>query len=153
MSENTNNTRLNFQGTYEFLADAGGRVQFPAKWRPAEEVTLSVMYWKDEGQVHPSLLVLQRHTVQKMEDKLESMSFSDPKAQSLRRLLGGDSDDLRLDPTGRIRLPERLATKAKLGKGVVLVGMFDRFQIWSAELYKDIQAVDEVLRPEAVKLI
>ena len=84
---------------------------------------------------------------------MEGMSFSDPKAESLRRLLGADCDDLTLDSAGRICLPENLATKAGIGKKVVLVGLFDRFQIWHPEFYADTQVSDEVLRLEAMKQI
>jgi len=81
------------------------------------------------------------------------MSFSDPKAEALRRLLGADCDDLTLDSVGRICLPEKLANKAQLGKKAILVGLFDRFQIWNPEHYRDTNVSDEVVRPDAIKLI
>jgi MraZ protein len=98
-------------------------------------------------------MVLPPATARKLEERLESMSFSDPKAEALRRLLGADCDDLTLDSAGRICLPEKLANKAKLGKKAVLVGLFDRFQIWNPEFYADTQVTDEVARPDAIKLI
>lgn len=108
---------------------------------------------KAEGQQHPCLLVLPPATARKLEEKLEGMSFSDPKAEALRRLLGADCDDLTLDSVGRICLPEKLANKAQLGKKAILVGLFDRFQIWNPEHYRDTNVSDEVVRPDAIKLI
>jgi DNA-binding transcriptional regulator/RsmH inhibitor MraZ len=54
---------------------------------------------------------------------------------------------------GRICLPEKLANKAQLGKKAILVGLFDRFQIWNPEHYRDTNVSDEVVRPDAIKLI
>jgi MraZ protein len=153
MSVSTGNARVTFKGEYDFGVDDKRRVQIPAKWRPAEGTVLSVHVWKAEGQRHPCLLVLPPATARKLEEKLEGMSFSDPKAEALRRLLGADCDDLTLDSAGRICLPEKLANKAQLGKKAVLVGLFDRFQIWHPEHYRDTNVSDEVVRPDAIKLI
>lgn len=152
MFETRTKTKLTFKGEYPFKADSGRRVQFPIKWRPSGELTLSIHIWKIDG--NPScLLVLQPETVQDVQTQFEAMSFSDAKTDSLRRLLWGDADDIKLDETGRITLPERLASKVKLGKDLMLVGMGDRFQIWDAQVFKDIQTADEVQRPEAMKLL
>ena len=153
MSSTTVNARVTFKGEYDFGVDDKRRVQVPAKWRPAEEVALSVHVWKAENQRHPCLLVLPPATARKLEEKLEGMPFADPKAETLRRLLGADCDDLSLDSAGRICLPEKLASKAGIGKKVILVGLFDRFQIWNPEFYADTQVADEVARPDAIKLI
>ena len=153
MSTTTDNARVTFKGEYDFGVDDKRRVQVPAKWRPAEGVALSVHFWKAENQQHPCLLVLPPATARKLEEKMEGMSFSDPKAESLRRLLGADCDDLTLDSAGRICLPENLATKAGIGKKVVLVGLFDRFQIWHPEFRAVTRVSDEVLRLEAMKQI
>lgn len=153
MTATSENVRITFKGAYDFGVDDKRRVQVPAKWRPAEGTLLSVHVWKAEGQRHPCLMVLPPATARKLEERLESMSFSDPKAEALRRLLGADCDDLTLDSAGRICLPEKLANKANLGKKAVLVGLFDRFQIWNPEFYADTQVTDEVARPDAIKLI
>jgi MraZ protein len=153
MTASSENVRVTFKGAYDFGVDDKRRVQVPAKWRPAEGTLLSVHVWKAEGQRHPCLMVLPPATARKLEERLESMSFSDPKAEALRRLLGADCDDLTLDSAGRICLPEKLANKANLGKKAVLVGLFDRFQIWNPEFYADTQVTDEVARPDAIKLI
>jgi MraZ protein len=153
MSATTENVRVSFKGEYDFGVDDKRRIQIPAKWRPAEGTVLSVHVWKAEGQKHPCLLVLPPATARKLEEKLEGMAFSDPKAEALRRLLGADCDDLTLDSAGRICLPEKLAGKANISKKAVLVGLFDRFQIWHPEHYTDTQVSDAVLRSDAIKLV
>lgn len=153
MSAITEIPRVSFKGEYEFGLDDKRRLQVPAKWRPTEGTVLSVHLWKPDGQKHPCLLVLSPIAARKLEDKLESMAFSDPKAEALRRLLGADCDDLTLDSVGRICLPEKLAGKAGLGKKAVLIGLFDRFQIWNPDYRTDTGVSDEVVRADAMKLI
>ena len=153
MPSTSDNVRLSFKGTYDFGMDDKRRVQIPAKWRPAEGVTFSVLLWRAANQPNRCLMVLPPETARRMDDKLAAMSFGDPNAEALRRLLGADGDDLTLDSAGRICLPEKLATKANLGKKVVLVGMVDCFQIWSDEYYEGTRNSDEVARPAAMTMI
>jgi DNA-binding transcriptional regulator/RsmH inhibitor MraZ len=46
-----------------------------------------------------------------------------------------------------------MAKAASIGKEAMLVGLVDRFEIWSPERYETASAVDEELLPEAFKLI
>ena len=58
-----------------------------------------------------------------------------------------------LDKSGRLCLPEAMAKAVSIEKEAVLVGMFDRFEIWNPERYAVASAVDEELSSEAFKLI
>jgi len=153
MSATPETQRVRFKGEYEFGVDEKRRLQVPAKWRPPEGTVLSVHLWLPEGAKHPSLLVLSPDAAQRLEAKVEAMSFGDPKAAVLRRLLGANCEDLTLDSAGRICLPEKLAGKAGLGKKAVLIVNFDRFEIWNPDFRADIGLSDEVLRSEAMSLI
>ena len=81
------------------------------------------------------------------------MPFGDPQAETLRRLIGGKSDRVTLDKSGRICLPDPMAKAAGIGKDAKLVGLVDRFEIWSMERYKEITAADEVLSSTAYKMV
>lgn len=153
MSTTTENARITFRSEYDFGMDDKRRVQIPAKWRPAEGVAFLVLLWRAADQKHPCLMLLPPQTARKLDDKLEAMPFGDPKAEALRRLLMGDSDEVTVDSAGRICLPDKLAGKANLGKKVMLVGLGDRFQIWNPEFYGETRTVDEVVRQDAIKMI
>ena len=131
MTATTENVRVSFKGEYDFGVDDKRRIQIPAKWRPAEGTVLSVHVWKAEGQKHPCLLVLPPAPARKLEEKLEGMAFSDPKAEALRRLLGADCDDLTLDSAGRICLPEEMAKAAGIEDQAVLVGLVELYKLES----------------------
>jgi MraZ protein len=86
-------------------------------------------------------------------EKLKAMSFSDPRAEALRHLIGKKSDRVTLDKAGRICLPEGMAEAAAIGKEAMMVGLVDRFEIWNPERYTAASAVDDQLMSEAFKLI
>jgi MraZ protein len=143
-----------YHSLYKHGVDEKRRVQIPAKWRPAQEDTkLMLMLWRKTGQAEACLLVLPPDLMKGLAKKLSEMPFSDPKAEALRRLLGTNSDSVTLDKGGRICIPEGLATAAGITKDAVLVGMWDRFQIWSPERHAAASVLDEALADEAFGLI
>ena len=85
--------------------------------------------------------------------RIKQMSSADAKTQTLRRLIGGQSAGAELDKAGRIVLPEELARRVGIGKDAVLVGLVDRFEIWSPKRYDAVSAADSAMLPEAFKLI
>ena len=58
-----------------------------------------------------------------------------------------------LDKAGRICLPDRLAAAAGLDEEALLIGMFDRFQIWDPERYEAASALDEEIYDDAIQLL
>ncbi len=154
MSATENNERISYKASYSHGVDEKRRVQIPAKWRPTQpDVRFTLMLWQPPGQQQACLLVLPPRAYGKLEEKLEAMSFSDPQAESLRRFLGENSDDVILDKGGRICLPEAMAKAAGIAGTAVLVGLFDRFQIWNPAYYETVKAADTALAPHAQKLI
>jgi MraZ protein len=144
---------VTYKARYRFGVDEKRRVQIPAKWRPENlDVSFTLVLWHSTHKL-PCIMVLPPSTYEKLLVRLEATSFSDPQAESLRRHLGDLSDDATLDKVGRICLPERLHAAAQIEGEVVLVGMFDRFQIWRPDHYERIRQADEVVAPEAKKLI
>ena len=91
--------------------------------------------------------------MQRLMSLITAMPYSDPKADSLRRLLGKNSDQVQVDKGGRICLPEMMAKGAGIDRESVLVGSWDRFEMWNPERYEAASKVDEALSSEAFKLI
>jgi MraZ protein len=58
-----------------------------------------------------------------------------------------------LDKAGRICLPEAMAKAAGIGEQAVLVGLLDRFEIWSPERYELVKTSDAIMAQEAFKLM
>lgn len=153
MSENANSSTVIYSSCYPHGVDEKRRVQIPAKWRPENgEVTFTLMVWK-KSQQEACLLALPPEVMKTLMGKIAAMPFSDPRAEALRRLLGTKSDQVTVDKAGRITLPDSMAKDAGIEKQAVLVGMWDRFQIWSPERYAATSKADEELTGEAMNLI
>ena len=154
MSSNETAERISYRASYHHGVDEKRRVQIPAKWRPTQpDVRFTLMFWNPPKQKLPCLLVLPPRAYARLEAKMEAMSFSDPQAESLRRYLGTNSDDVFLDKGGRICLPEAMAKRVGITGQAVLVGLLDRFQIWSPKNHASVTADDEAVASIVLKLI
>ena len=143
-----------YQSLYRHGIDEKRRLQVPAKWRPASpDVEFTLIPWPTGGWKEACLLVLPPQEREALVQKLKAMPYADSTAQALRRLLASKSDQVTLDKSGRLCLPEAMTKAVGIDKEAVLVGMFDRFEIWSPERYSLASVVDEELSSEAFKLI
>jgi MraZ protein len=143
-----------FNSHYENIVDEKRRVQIPSNWRRgAIETDFMVLLWPVGPQKKICLMVLPPPAAQRLTERITAMPFGDDRAESLRRYLGRNSQMVTSDKAGRITLPEHMARAAGIEKKVVLVGMFDRFQMWSPDRFEPISDGDNALGPDAMKLI
>ena len=98
-------------------------------------------------------MVLPPLAADKLRAKITAMPFGDSQAEALRRILGKKSHMVTSDKAGRITLPEHMARAVGIDKKAMLVGMFDRFQMWSPDKFEAITESDDALAQEAFKLI
>ena len=142
-----------YNSIYRHGVDEKRRLQIPAKWRPTHEnFEFTLILWPGvEGRRY--VLALPPEPLKALVDKITSMPYSDPKADSLRRLLGKSSDQVTIDKAGRICLPEAMAVGAAIEREAVLIGSWDRFEIWNPARYEAASMVDDALASEAFKLI
>jgi MraZ protein len=112
-----------------------------------------LILWPSGPQKDACLLVLPPAAADKLRQRITSMPFGDSQAEALRRVLGRKSHMVTSDKSGRITLPEHMAKAVGIENKAVLVGMFDRFQVWSPERFEAITESDDALAQEAFKLI
>ena len=67
---------------------------------------------------------------------IEELPFGDPIRSALETSILGGMAQLSFDTAGRITLPETFCHQFGLTDWVVLVGMRDRFQIWSRDAFQ-----------------
>lgn len=150
----SDNETIHYTSLFRHGVDEKRRVQIPSKWRPAEpDVEFTLILWPNNGQADANLLVLPPSEMKALAEKIRTMPSADPKASALRRLIGSKSASVTLDKGGRICIPDSMAKAVGIDKEAVLVGLVDRFEIWSPERYETVSAVDAALLPEAFKLI
>ena len=68
---------------------------------------------------------------------IDEFPFGDPTRSALETAIMGGMMQLSFDTAGRITLPETFCNQFGLTDWVVLVGMRDRFQIWSRDAFQD----------------
>jgi MraZ protein len=142
-----------YNSSYHHGVDEKRRLQIPAAWRPdtpSTEFTLVLWPKSKEG---PCLRVLPPAQMAALMKDISAMPNSDPNKVVLKRFIGSESVQVPLDKVGRIILPEEMANAAGITDKAVLVGLLDRFEIWSPERYKRIKAADAVMAQEAFKLM
>ena len=153
MSE-ANNSGPCYNSCFDPTVDEKRRVQIPANWRKGQnETEFMLILWPSSSQQDACLMVLPPLAAQKLRERITSMPFGDGQAEALRRFLGRKSHMVTSDKSGRITLPEHMATAVGIEKKAVVGGMFDRFQMWNPEKFEAITEGDDALAQEAFKLI
>jgi MraZ protein len=144
-----------FNSVYQHGVDEKRRLAIPAKWRPrseAFEFTL-VLFPSQVLSGQHYLLGLTPEIIQDLKRKLREQSIANGEAESLRRYLGINAENVSLDKAGRIVLPEQLAKGAGISEKATLVGTWDRFEIWNPDAFEEAKKQDMLRGPLALKLI
>ena len=118
-------------GQYAHSIDAKGRLFIPAALRRELGQTFHVTV----GQDH-CLSVYSDESWAAFMAKLKELSYNEVKKL---RALFAYAADCEPDSQGRILIPAKLREYAGLTKEVVVVGSFDRAEIWSAERWAAIE--------------
>ncbi len=120
-----------FKGTYRHRIDPKGRLPVPAVFRRAlgEELRVVVTLLDQCLAVYPP------SEWARLEEQLAALpTFSKP-VKALTRLLASRAADCEIDVQGRVLLPTALREAAGLGRDAVVVGVLNRFEIWSPETW------------------
>jgi MraZ protein len=153
MSQNKTNEPTYYNSLYHHGVDEKRRVQIPAKWRPSEAgVELTLILWP-KSKEGPCLRVLPPKEMAQLMEAIDAMPNSDPNKTVLKRFIGSESEQVTVDKSGRICLPEEMAKAVGLSDEAVLVGLLDRFEIWNPERYQKVKASDAAMAQEAFKLM
>ncbi len=142
----------NYTSVYRHSVDDKRRVSVPFRWRPSEPTEFTLVVWP-KHQAGTCLRVLPPHQWAKLRAEIDAMSNSDPNKPVLKRFIGSLSTQAKLDSAGRIAIPEDMAVAADIKGQAVLVGMLDRFEIWSPDRYKQVGVMDEALLPQALQMM
>ena len=153
MEPNATSAPTYYNSCYEHLVDEKRRVAIPAKWRPAEEgIEFTLVLWP-QAQEGTCIRVLPPQEMAKLVRNIEAMPSTDPGKVALKRAIGAGSIQAAVDRSGRICLPEDMAKAAGVTEKAVLLGLLDRFEIWSPERYQKVKASAAVIAQEAFKLM
>ncbi|MCT4705226.1 division/cell wall cluster transcriptional repressor MraZ [Enterobacteriaceae bacterium H11S18] len=119
-----------FRGATLVNLDSKGRLAVPTRYREKLIDT-------SEGQMvctidihHPCLLLYTLPEWEIIEQKLARLSSMNPAERRVQRLLLGHASECQMDSAGRLLLAPVLRQHAGLTKEVMLVGQFNKFELW-----------------------
>ncbi|MCR5527312.1 MAG: division/cell wall cluster transcriptional repressor MraZ [Lachnospiraceae bacterium] len=121
-----------FMGEYNHTIDAKGRLIIPAKLREGLGDTFVVTKGLDG-----CLAAYTAQSWEKLQEKLAALPEFSKEARAVKRFYLAGAFTAEFDKQGRILLPANLREHAGLIKDVVLVGVGDKVEIWSAEKWRD----------------
>ena len=78
-----------------------------------------------------NLMVMGSKVFQEIYNRVVSLNLADPLARLLLRLILGNASKLEMNESGRVIIPQSLASFAGLEKDIILVGQGDYFELWA----------------------
>ena len=121
--------------SYAHSIDAKGRVFIPSRWRDDLGETVIVTRGMLAQQDSHCLFAMSLEAWNAFYGRFKALSLSDVRAQNAMRILFANACECELDKQGRILISNGLREYAALDKDVVLIGMGERAEIWSAEAW------------------
>lgn len=124
-----------FIGEYSHSIDPKRRVALPSKFR--SELGSRVVVTRG---LDASLFVYPMKVWEALAEKLGSLPIGESSTRSFTRLMLAGATDVELDGQGRVLIPDYLKDYAGLRKNVVVVGLYNRLEIWGEEKWKAYKA-------------
>lgn len=146
-----------FRGATLVNLDSKGRLAVPMRYR-------DLLVAESQGQMvctidlhQPCLLLYTLPEWEIIEKKLARLSSMNPNERRVQRLLLGHASECQMDNAGRLLLAGTLRQHAGLIKEVMLVGQFNKFELWDEQTWyqqvkDDIDAEQSAQEPLSERL-
>ncbi|MBT0720091.1 transcriptional regulator MraZ [Tatumella sp. TA1] len=126
-----------FRGANPVNIDSKGRLTIPTRYREQ-------LYAESDGNMvctidlhQPCLLLYPLPEWERIERKLAGLSAMNPAERRIQRLLLGHATESQLDNAGRLLLSAPLRAHATLTKHIMLVGQYNKFELWDEHTWYD----------------
>jgi MraZ protein len=117
-----------FTGRYEHILDSKNRVFIPARLRKGIKDFIVTPGLDGCLYIYPT--DIWKNNIQKFEE-LPLKNKSEERA--FKRFFLSVASEVHADNLGRILIPQNLRKEAKIKKKVVIIGLWNRIEIWSKE--------------------
>jgi len=126
-----------FIGQFEHAIDQKGRIAVPFKFR--RSIASGAVITKG---LDGCLFLFTREKWQKMAQSIGQLPLTKSSARLYARLILAGASDVEFDKQGRIIMPQYLREYANIGKNAIVVGVYDRVEIWNKSKWK--RAIEKV---------
>ncbi|MFS0643585.1 division/cell wall cluster transcriptional repressor MraZ [Siminovitchia sp. 179-K 8D1 HS] len=127
-----------FMGEYRHNIDTKGRLIVPAKYREHLGECFVITRGLDQ-----CLFGYPLSEWKSIEEKLKALPLTKKDARAFTRFFFSGAVECELDKQGRVNLPASLLDYAKLEKECVILGVSNRFEIWSKDIWEDYFSASE----------
>ncbi|GIN37631.1 MULTISPECIES: division/cell wall cluster transcriptional repressor MraZ [Heyndrickxia] len=121
-----------FMGEYQHNIDAKGRLIIPAKFRELLGETFVITRGLDK-----CLFGYPMDEWKQVEEKLKALPLTKKDARAFTRFFFSGASESEIDKQGRINIPSPLVSYAQLQKECIVLGVSNRIEIWSKDLWGD----------------
>ena len=123
-----------FLGEFTHTIDNKGRLTIPAKFRGELAAGLVVTRGFDQN-----LMLFTLEGWQELADRIAQRPLADEDVRAFRRRVFSGAVDLEPDRQGRILLPPYLREFAAIESDVVIAGMYNYVELWSAAAWESVR--------------
>ena len=122
-----------FVGEYEHTIDDKNRLTLPARFRQSFADGIVITRGMDG-----CLYAYTRGDWERLVDtRLASLDPLSPDGRKMQRFFFASAVEGDLDKQGRVMVPAALSQHAKLGREVVVAGVYDHLEIWDRAAWRD----------------
>jgi MraZ protein len=122
-------------GTHRYQLDPKGRISLPSRFREAF-ADGAVLTLGQDG----CLFCFPRAEWEARAAEVRNLPLSDARGRAYARMFFGKAEPVELDSQGRLVIPQRLRAEAQIGREAVVVGVFDRMEIWDRAAHERYEA-------------
>lgn len=138
-----------FMGEYHHTIDTKGRMIIPAKFREGLGETFVLTRGLDQ-----CLFGYPMNEWKILEEKLKSLPLTKKDARAFTRFFFSGAVECELDKQGRINIPSPLLKYATLEKECIVIGVSNRIELWSKEVWeKYVEEQEDSFEEIAEKMI
>lgn len=124
-----------FYGEYSHSIDRKGRLILPSKFREVAKANFIEKFFVTRG-LDKCLFMFSEEEWHSQEQKFKSISFTKQQARTFNRIYFSGAQEVIPDKQGRILLPQYLKDFAQIKRDVLIVGVSNRIEIWSKDLWE-----------------
>lgn len=124
-----------FYGEYSHSIDRKGRLILPSKFREVAKANFIEKFFLTRG-LDKCLFMFSEEEWRSQEQKFKSISFTKQQARTFNRIYFSGAQEVIPDKQGRILLPQYLKDFAQIKRDVLIVGVSNRIEIWSKDLWE-----------------